>query len=147
MAGSWPQPAPSPEPLCWGCGAPNNAGSSECWLCQRRDWNRYPNLRRRRSTSERGPLSMIGGQMVVIAGIAVALALFVAAPAVGIVLLLSAVPALTTTEFIAFRRRRRGEPMSLGQRVGWFLGLTILFPILLIALGIALFAICMAFVR
>jgi hypothetical protein len=85
--------------------------------------------------------------MVVIAGIAVALALFVAAPAVGIVLLLSAVPALATTEFIAFRRRRRGERMDGWQRFGWFLGLTILFPILLIALGIALFAICMAFMR
>jgi hypothetical protein len=134
-------------PTCWDCGAPNDPGSSECWLCQRRDWNRYPNLRRRRSTSERGPFSTIGGQMIVIAGIAVSLALFVVAPAVGVVLLVFALPALFGTEFIAFRRRRRGEPMSLGQRVGWFLGLMVLFPILLIALGVAAFAVCTAFMR
>ncbi len=137
-------------PTCWDCGAPNDPGSSECWLCQRRDWNRYPALRRSRSASgpaERGPLSTIGGWMVLIAATAVALAIFVAAPWLIIVLSASAVPALFVTEFKAFRRRRRGEPMSGWQRLAWFLGLTILFPILLVALAIMLFAICVSFSR
>jgi hypothetical protein len=29
---------PSPEPTCWDCGAANDPGASECWLCHRRDW-------------------------------------------------------------------------------------------------------------
>jgi hypothetical protein len=85
--------------------------------------------------------------MIVIAGIGVVLALFILAWPVAIVLSGSAVPALLVTEFVAFRRRRRGEPMSRWQRFTWFFWLTILFPILLIAVAVALFAICMAFVR
>jgi hypothetical protein len=27
-----------PEPRCWDCGAPNDPGARECWLCHRRDW-------------------------------------------------------------------------------------------------------------
>lgn len=27
-----------PEPTCWDCGAANDPGASECWLCHRRDW-------------------------------------------------------------------------------------------------------------
>jgi hypothetical protein len=29
---------PNPEPTCWDCGAANDPGASECWLCHRRDW-------------------------------------------------------------------------------------------------------------
>lgn len=32
------QPGPTSEPTCRDCGAPNDAGASECWLCHRRDW-------------------------------------------------------------------------------------------------------------
>jgi hypothetical protein len=85
--------------------------------------------------------------MVVIAAIGVVLALFILAPPVAIVLSGSAVPAMFVTEFIAFRRRRRGEPMTGWQRFTWFFWLTLLFPILLIAVAVALFAICMAFMR
>ena len=137
---------PDPEPTCWDCGAPNSHGSSECWLCQRRDWNRYPG-HRRRAARERGALSTIRGWMVLIAGTGVVLALFIASPALGFILSASAVPAMFVTEFIAFRRRRRGEPMGGRQRLAWIVGLTILFPILLVAVGISLFAVCMAFSR
>ncbi len=27
-----------PEPRCWDCGAANDTGARECWLCHRRDW-------------------------------------------------------------------------------------------------------------
>jgi hypothetical protein len=29
---------PNPELACWDCGAANDPGASECWLCHRRDW-------------------------------------------------------------------------------------------------------------
>jgi hypothetical protein len=32
------KPGPDPEPTCWECGATNDPGASECWLCQRPDW-------------------------------------------------------------------------------------------------------------
>ncbi len=142
--------APRPETICWSCGAPNDVGSSECWLCQRRDWNRYPGIRRRRPApvpSGRGPLTTSGGWTVLIAAIGVALAIVVLAPPLAVVLVASAVPALVVTEFKVYRRRRRGEPVSGWQRLVWLLGFTILFPILLVALVICLFAICMAFMR
>jgi MFS superfamily sulfate permease-like transporter len=34
-------------PTCRHCGATNDAGASECWLCQRRDWREDPKPRRR----------------------------------------------------------------------------------------------------
>ena len=141
---------PNLEPICWSCGAPNTPGSSECWLCQRRDWNRYTGLRRRRlapAPPGRGPLSTIGGWMVVIAAIGVALAIFVVAPPLAVVLLVSAVPALFVTEFKTYRRRRRGEVVSGWRRLRWFVGYTVLIPLFTVALGICLFSICMAFMR
>ena len=57
------------------------------------------------------------------------------------------VPALAVTEVKAFGRRRRGEPMSGWERASWILGLMILFPLLLIALAIALFALCVLIAR
>jgi hypothetical protein len=142
-------PGRRPETICWSCGAPNDVGSSECWLCQRRDWNRYPGIRRRLAPapSGRGPLSTIGGWMVLIAGIGVALGIVVAAPPVAIGLVLSSVPALAITEFKAYRRRRRGESVSGWQRLIWFVEFTILIPILLAALGIALILLCIALLR
>jgi hypothetical protein len=35
---SQPKPGPKPELICRECGATNDPGASECWLCQRRDW-------------------------------------------------------------------------------------------------------------
>jgi hypothetical protein len=138
---------PMPEPNCWDCGAPNDPGASECWLCQRRDWRKFPGLRTRPSPPPNlpthGPLSTIAGWMVVIAVIAVELGLSVTAPGLAVVLLVSVVPALAVTELKAYRRRRRGEPMSTGERVAWIFGLTILIPILLfVALVVALFMYC-----
>lgn len=140
-----------PEPICWDCGAPNAPGSSECWLCQRRDWNRYPAPRRRRppppNLPRRGPLSTIAGLMIWTAIVGVSMSVFVLAPPLGIVLVAAFVPALIVTEVKASGRRRRGEPMSGWERASWVLGLMILFPILLVALAIALFALCFLFVR
>lgn len=137
---------PDLEPTCWNCGAPNTPGSSECWLCQRRHWDRYPGYRRR-PVRGRGALSTIRGWMVLIAAVSLVLAFFIAAPELGVILSVSALPALFMTEFIAFRRRRRGESMDGWQRLGWVVGLTVLFPIAMAAVGVALFVVCVAFSR
>jgi hypothetical protein len=85
--------------------------------------------------------------MVVIAGVAVALALLIAFPWLVVVFMASAVPAVFITEFKAFRRRRRGDPMSEWQRIAWVVGLTVLIPVVLVAVAIALLGVCIAFTR
>ena len=138
-------PNPKPEPTCWDCGAPNDPGASECWLCQRRDWRGYRGVRPGypAPARRRGPLSTIGGWMILIAVIGVAVGIFREAPGLAILLLISVVPALIITEIKAYRRRRRGEPMSGLDRLLWVLLLSILVPFLLIiALAVALFMYC-----
>ena len=136
------------DPICWGCGASNTPGSSECWLCQRRDWNRYRGPRRRHPSPpvlpRRRPLSTIASWMIAIAVIGVAIGLFREAPGVAVLLLVSVVPALAITELKARGRLRRGDPMSAWERFARILALTILIPILVIvALTIALFTFCL----
>lgn len=132
-----------PDPICWECGASNARGSSECWLCQRRDWNRYTGRRTRDTRPpdlpRHGPLSTIGGWMIGIAILGVTIALFREAPGLAIALLISVVPALAMTELKAYRRRR-GDPLTVGERVAWILVLSVLIPILVaVALAMALF--------
>ena len=137
---------PDPGRICWDCGAPNDAGSSECWLCQRRDWNRYPDLQRRhggRVPRRRGPFSTIAGLMVGVAVVAVAIGLFREAPGAAVLLLVCAAPALAITEAKARGRSRRGDPMSIGERIVRVVALMILIPILVIvALVVALLVFC-----
>jgi hypothetical protein len=134
----------SREPTCWDCGAPNTPGSSECWLCQRRDWNRYPGVRWPPPPPQRSPLATIAGLMVGIAIIGLAIAVFREAPGIGIVLVISLIPALLITTVKARRRRQRGEPMSTGEKLFRVVLLTVLLPILfIVALGIAVGTICL----
>ncbi len=136
-------PKPIPEPTCWHCLAPNDPGASECWLCQRRDWRKYPGARARSPVPARGPLSTIAGMMALIAVIGVAAALFRDAPGLSVLLFISIVPALLITEWKARRRRRRGETMSATERVVWIIALTIVMPILIgVAVVAAMFAYC-----
>jgi hypothetical protein len=54
-------------PTCWDCGAANDVGSSECWLCHRRDWDKAFRPRTRAThpdPPESRPLSGIGGCIV-----------------------------------------------------------------------------------
>src|SRR5947207_13447675 len=118
-----------PDLICWDCGATNDPGASECWLCQRRDWRRDPGpLPRRRVPPPRGPLSSIAGWMVLIALIAVVAGVFRLAPGLGIALLIFALPAWAITEVKARRRHRRNLPMSGMEKTLWIIGLTILIP-------------------
>jgi hypothetical protein len=135
-----------PEPTCWDCGAANDPGASECWLCLRKDWNQTPDIRwidQGRDHPRRNPMSTIGGWMVLIAVIGVAIGFFREAPGLTIILMISVVPALFFTELKARKRQSRGEPMSGWERAFWLLGLTILIPILtVVALVVALFTYC-----
>jgi hypothetical protein len=138
-------PKPKPDLTCWDCGASNHPASSECWLCQRRDWRNSPGFRPRQTNPPtRGPLSTIAGWMVLIALIAVFAGIFRTAPGLAIALLVCGLPAWAITEVKAARRRRRDEPMSGMERALWIVALTVLIPTVVIAaLGIALFAFCM----
>jgi Flp pilus assembly protein TadB len=135
---------PELELPCRHCGAWNHRGSSECWLCQRRDWRRPPGFPPGPTTRPtRGPLATIAGLMVLIALIALFLVVFIAVPPLAIVLLVFALPAWAVTEMSARRRRRRGRSMSGIEKALLIVGLTIGIPVVLaVALGIALFTFC-----
>ena len=138
------KPMPNPNLNCRECGAVNDPGASECWLCQRRDWRgpaRFP------TSPKPAPSQMSDGAwpiialvlgLVVVGGVAIA-------PGLIIVLLIFVLPAWGLAEWVAHRRRRRGLPTSATRKVAWILMLTIVLPILLgVAVFIALWLICMA---
>lgn len=130
------------EPICWKCGASNTPGSSECWLCQRTDWNRYPS-RSRRSQPTRHRQT-IGGWMVGIALLAGGIALFREAPGLGLFLIVLIVPAMAFTEAKARERARRGDPMPMFERVARVAALMFIIPVVVVlALAIALFTFCL----
>jgi hypothetical protein len=143
-------PQLKPELFCRQCGALNDFGSSECWLCQSSNWRGHPGARVRHNISRapRGLFGSIMGWMVLIALAAVIAGMARTAPGLAIALLFCVLPAWGFTEIKAARRRRRDNPMSGLERVFWIVGLTILIPIVVItALVIALFTFCMLMSR
>ena len=124
---------PPRDLTCWDCGASNPLGSSECWLCQRRDWRGGPDPHPRQTIppTPRGPLFPTAGGMVSIALIAVFAWIFRAAPGVAIALVVWVLPPWAITAVQADRRRRRAEPMCGLERAVWIVVLTILLPIAL----------------
>ncbi len=146
------QSRPELELPCRYCNAPNELGSSECWLCQRRGWRPLTGLSPIHEPAIRPrprPITTIGSLMIVIAVIAVFLALVVVAPPAAVALMISAVPAWIVTEFKDYRRRRwGGDGYSPGEKAALFLGLTLLFPIGCGAILIAVVVVCTSlFVR
>ncbi|MHB1560633.1 MAG: hypothetical protein ACYC61_24535 [Isosphaeraceae bacterium] len=143
------QLGPKREIPCRYCHAPNDPGSSECWLCQRRGWRPLTGLSPAYESPIRvrpRPVTTIGKLMIVIAVIAVFLALAVLAPPVAVALTVSAVPAWIVTEFKDYRRRGGGG-YSPGRKFALFLGLTFLFPIFCGATLIAVVVLCVALYR
>jgi hypothetical protein len=138
---------PEPELRCWDCGAVNDRGSSECWLCQRRDWGVFRMSGEMRDPAPMPapsrPITSIATLMIVIALTAVVFGVFRDAPGLAIAFLFFALLAWGMTELKASRRRRRGAPMSGLEKAIWIAGLLILMPVLLMAaLVAALFVIC-----
>jgi hypothetical protein len=138
-----------PDLVCWDCGATNDPGASECWLCQRRNWRQSPGSRPRPAVPPpRGLHSSIAGWMVLIALVAVVAGLVRSAPGLGVVLLVCVLPAMIITEIRASRLRRQNLSMSAMEKVLWILGLTILIPVLLVVAAVtALFIYCAGFAR
>ncbi len=136
---------PEPNLTCRQCGATNDLGASECWLCQSANWRGSPGTRPRYDDprSPRGSLGSIIAWMILTA-LAVFCGISLKAPGLAVALMICAVPAWALTEFKAARRRRQDEPMSGVERALWIVALTILIPIVvLIALIVALFTFCM----
>jgi ribosomal protein L40E len=77
-------------PTCRHCGATNDSGASECWLCQRQDWRETPKIRSGRSPFGPDDRSTFTGCMVylTISLIAVVVLAFRAGRIVGLVILI-----------------------------------------------------------
>ncbi len=138
------EPRPTPNLTCCECGATNDPGASECWLCQRRDWRGRPRSSPApmpaptRLSDAAGPIIALVLGLLAIGGIAMA-------PGLIIVLLIFALPAWAGAEWIAHRRRRRGLPTSATRKVMWIVLLTFLFLIVVsAALFIAFWLICLS---
>jgi len=115
--------APKPELTCWDCGATNDPGASECWLCQRREWF---------SDGVRGPAKTGGSQggdragrrvvgIVVVGAIAIlgaAMALDLWNLAYRWIFLLALALLVPVLLIIRTRRRKRpvpGQPTTTGE--------------------------------
>jgi ribosomal protein L40E len=137
------EPTPNPDLTCRDCGAVNDPGATECWLCQRRDWRRPrrlpvpPKPAPSRMSDNAWPLIALTLGLVALGGVVIA-------PGLVIGLLIVVLPAWVGAEWIAHRRRNRGLPTSTARKVVWIVVLSILLPILLgVALFIAFWLICL----
>jgi ribosomal protein L40E len=138
------EPTPNSDLTCRDCGAVNDPGATECWLCQRRDWRGPPRFP---MSPKPAPLSPTSGNASSLIGLTlglVALGGIVIAPGLVIGLLIVVLPAWAGAAWIAHRRRNRGLPTSTTRKVVWIVVLSILLPILLgVALFIAFWLICL----
>ena len=134
---------PNPEPTCRDCGATNDPGASECWLCHRRALAESSILQGASQTrfiaflrrcSEPDAVRNLGGAWPgAIGGLA-------AAPGLVIVLAVFGVPAWIGALIINDNRRNRGLPTSPAKTIAWIGALTILLPV---AGFIAIFLVCL----
>ncbi|WP_165224665.1 hypothetical protein [Aquisphaera insulae] len=133
-----PQPPPGGELFCLRCGARNDPGSAECWLCGERALStaRPVGPSPGRPSGGNPFVFTIAGGMLVIAVVAVCLALYANAPGLLVLLAATVAPALAIVQVQARRRRRRGDPMSGAERFGCFMVYLILAPVLLIGAAI-----------
>lgn len=130
------------ELVCRECGEVNFADARECWICHGTRWKA-----RRQGTdhapSADGFFATPPGWVLVAAGIGLALGLYKLFPGVLMVVMVFVLPPVVVVELWAARRRNAWSPMSIAQRIGLFLLLLVLLPVVLVgALCIALFAIC-----
>jgi len=128
--------------ICGECGSFNLPEARECWICHGTQW------RVQRQDEDHAPLaqgffSTISGWMILIAGVGLILGLYRLAPGMLIAAVVFVLPPVLIVEVRASRRRRAGRPMSLDDRIGLFMLIAIVLPIVLItALFIAAYIIC-----
>ncbi len=129
------------QKACGHCGAANDADVRECWLCERPIWPRMTPEPSRWTDSIPEPPP--AGCLVAASVTALAVVLLAVVPGLGILLIVTAAPALLVTEFHARRRWRRGRPMSGFERAGWFIFWIVFLPIVLaVALFITVLVLC-----
>jgi hypothetical protein len=139
---SQPVPEPKKTLICLECGTANPTDARECWMCHGTRW-KILDQTEDHTPYPQGFFSTISGWMILIAGIGLVLGLYELAPAILLALSVFVVPPLVIVEIWAARRRNASQPMTVSQRVGLFLLLAILLPVVLVvAVVIALFAIC-----
>lgn len=154
-----PEPTFLDAPTCWDCGAANDADAPRCWLCGRADWREAaPGAVQRweghaakapapAATGGEDPLVIgpgpdrtrlnLASLMLVIALVAVMIGIAREAPGLAVMLGVAAVPALIITARRATLRRRQDRPMTAIEKVGVFVGSTLMSLMALILLAIA----------
>jgi ribosomal protein L40E len=135
---------PMPASACRDCGATNDPGASECWLCHRRDWRADPastTSQRAAGSSDRAlVISSLGTLLIAMAIGIVEIGVTMLAPGLGITLLFLLVPAWAITEWKA---RHRAKPIPAWQRFALMVGVIIFMPALLVlSLLVALMVLC-----
>jgi ribosomal protein L40E len=126
---------------CWDCGAENDPGASECWLCHRRDWRASSGDAKPRHTEDlrRATLLALAGRIVVVALALVLLGTLAIAP--GLLVPLIAYPVLLVVPIWGAVRLTRGMS-PLVRVLGILVMSAVFFVLLVMALFIALFLIC-----
>jgi hypothetical protein len=132
---------------CWDCGAENDPAASECWLCHRRNWQASSADTKPRFAEavDRETLPSTEKRIAGIALILVLIGILIIAPGLAIAAVVIVGPPWLAGAVTKRRARRPGKSMSALGKVVWVLGLSIVFFVLMyVALGIALWLICLA---
>jgi hypothetical protein len=132
---------------CFDCGAENDPGASECWLCHRRNWQARSASTKRRFAEEihSETLPSTSGRVVAVALILVLIGTLIIAPGLAIVAVVIGGPPWLAGAITKRRASRPGKPMSALGKVMWVLGLSIVsFFLMCVALFIAFWLICLA---
>ena len=135
-------PMPRPDSNCRECGAVNDPGSSECWLCHCRNWR---NEGRESMPLKPIPIEDTDGAWPIIAVLLGLLLIGGMALSPGLILavLLFLLPAVIGAEWVARRRQKRGLPTSAARKIGCVLLLLIVIPnVLGFAIFVALWMVC-----
>ena len=126
--------------VCWDCGAPNDPGALECWLCQRRNWRSERSAApAKHGTFERGDLSqVVAWILIATAGLLLVWLAEVVSPAVLAPFLFLMVPA----GLITWARGRATTGLQFAASI---LFLAVVLPVLLLtSLAAALWLVCLA---
>jgi hypothetical protein len=140
---------PPNSPRCFDCGAENDPGASECWLCHRRDWRGLYAGDDAKSLDTRQILEQLHREQLVsmvsrIGGLAMVLVLIgtaIVAPGLGVGLAILAV-------LVAIPVRGAGKvTRGMSPLIRFFVTLVlsiVFFILMIVALWIALYLICLA---
>ncbi len=137
------EPTPKTGLNCRECGADNPPDARECWLCLRSDWRGEAAARSEPSIAPRVGDPRIAWLMVLIGMAAVVCGIVVIEPISGVSLGILLALAWVITEIRAYRRDRRGRPMSTIHKTLMIIVVAFLLPfVVTLAMYSALFVLC-----